>query len=220
MTPDSTLQLYTYFRSSAAYRVRIALNLKGLDWQSLPINLATGEQRSAEYLKHNPQGFVPALQTAGGLITQSLAIIEYLDECYPQPPLLPDSAIDRATVRSMAQQIAMDIHPLNNLRVTQYLTAEMGVDEAGKLRWYQHWIAQGFTAFEESLRHLNSRGQFCFGDSPTVADICLIPQVSNALRFSCPLESYPTINSIYQHCTSLPAFISASPQAQPDFPAP
>jgi maleylpyruvate isomerase len=220
MTPDSTLQLYTYFRSSAAYRVRIALNLKGLDWQSLPINLATGEQRSAEYLKHNPQGFVPALHTAGGLISQSLAIIEYLDECYPQPPLLPDSAIDRATVRSMAQQIAMDIHPLNNLRVTQYLTAEMGVDEAGKLRWYQHWIAQGFTAFEESLRHLNSTGQFCFGDSPTVADICLIPQVSNALRFSCPLESYPTINSIYQYCTSLPAFISASPQAQPDFPAP
>ena len=213
MTIDTDIKLYGYYRSSAVYRVRIALELKHLRWQQIQVNLLEGEQRQAAYMQLNPQGLVPALATSEGLITQSLTISEYLEEKYPQSPLLPSTAIDRACVRSMAQQIAMEIHPLNNPRVTQFLIAELGVDEEAKLQWYRHWIALGFTALEQRLQSTGSNGQYCFGDTATMADVCLIPQVYNAQRFDCPLEDYPLIRSINDHCTALPEFIAASPES-------
>jgi maleylpyruvate isomerase len=221
MSADTELQLYTYYRSSAAYRVRIALELKQLTWQQIPINLLKGEHKQETYLKVNRQGLVPALATSEGVITQSLAIIEYLDEVYPQPPLLPETAIDRAQVRAMAQQIAMEIHPLNNPKVTQFLTNNLGLEETDKMTWYRHWIAQGFTSFERRLNETDvtgSEAMYCFGNSASLADVCLIPQVANALRFDCPMEDYPTINAINKHCTALPAFIAASPKSQADSP--
>lgn len=162
---------------------------------------------------------MPTLATAEGTITQSLAIIEYLEETHPKSPVLPSKAIDRAHVRSMAYQIAMEIHPLNNPKVTQFLMAEMDASEAEKLRWYHHWINVGFTALERRLTLSSSNGRFCFGDAVSLADICLIPQVYNALRFDCPLQGYPTIGAIYDHCQMLPAFAVASPKAQPDYPS-
>ena len=221
MSPDTELQLYSYYRSSAAYRVRIVLALKGLSWKSIPVNLLKGEQKQAGYLQHNPQGLVPALRVQGtqedaGLITQSLAIIEYLEECHSHPSIMPSSAMARAQARSLAQQVAMDIHPLNNPRVTQYLQQTLGADESQKTDWYQHWIAQGFGAFERNLEGLARTGDYCIGNSVTVADICLIPQVYNALRFNCSMQNYPLINAIYKHCTTMPAFIAASPESQPD----
>lgn len=211
MPAESSLSLYSYFRSSAAYRVRIALALKGLEWTELPVNLIAGEERDPEYLVINPQGLVPALETAQGNISQSLAIIEYLEECYPQPPLLPADAFDRAKVRSLAYQVAMEIHPLNNLRVLQFLSGELGVAEDDKLRWYQHWITQGFSAFEATLNSC-SNGMFCYGSAVTLADICLIPQVYNARRFECRLDDFPLIREIYQHCLTQQSFKSAAPQ--------
>ena len=207
--------LYGYFRSSAAYRVRIALNLKGLDYDQIPVNLVKGEQRGDDHLMRNPQGLVPSLVLDdSSVINQSLAICEYLDEVHPEPALLPINALERA--RALAQSVACEIHPLNNLRVLKYLVRGMGADEAAKLAWYHHWIAQGFTALEATLSNAPSSGDFCHGDTPTLADICLIPQVYNAERFECDLSAYPTIQRIAANCRSLPAFEKAAPEVQPD----
>ena len=219
MSANSGLELYSYYRSSAVYRVRIALELKELSWRQLPVSLLDGDQKQETYLQVNPQGLVPALVTLEGTITQSLAIIEYLEETYPQSPLLPGSAIDRAQIRSMAYQIAMEIHPLNNPRVTQFLTTKVGASEAEKMHWYHHWIQVGFTALERRLTVLGSKGSFCFGNSVSLADLCLIPQVYNALRFDCPMQDYPFISAIYSHCSDLAEFVAASPESQSDYPA-
>ena len=209
--------LYGYFRSSAAYRVRIALNLKGLDYDQVPVNLVKGEQRVGVHLARNPQGLVPSLVLDdSSVINQSLAICEYLEEIQPTPALLPVAALARARVRSLAQMMACDVHPLNNLRVLKYLVGELGADEAAKLAWYRHWIDEGFTALEATLSTAPSSGDFCHGDTPTLADICLVPQVYNAERFECDLSAYPTIQRISARCRSLPAFEKAAPEAQPD----
>lgn len=209
--------LYGYFRSSAAYRVRIALNLKGLDYDQIPVNLVKGEQRGGEHLARNPLGLVPSLVLDDcSVVNQSLAICEYLDEVHPEPSLLPVNALERARVRALAQSVACEIHPLNNLRVLKYLVREMGADEAAKLAWYHHWIAEGFTALEATLSNDPGSGDFCHGDTPTLADICLIPQVYNAERFECDLSAYPTIQRIAANCRTLPAFEKAAPAAQPD----
>ena len=209
--------LYGYFRSSAAYRVRIALNLKGLDYDQAPVNLVKGEQRGEANLSRNPQGLVPVLETDEGVqLTQSLAICEYLDERYPEPALLPADAEGRARVRSLAQLVACEIHPLNNLKVLKYLVGELGVDEPTKLAWYRHWITEGFDALESLLTRPAGTGQFCHGDTPTLADLCLVPQVFNAERFDCNLSAYPTIRRIVEHCNALPAFQRAAPGKQPD----
>ncbi|MFT4628925.1 MAG: maleylacetoacetate isomerase [Arenicella sp.] len=213
------LKLSTYFRSTAAYRVRIALQLKGLPHELLPVHLMKdgGEHKTAAYLDKNPSGLVPILETEVRIITQSLAILEYLEEAYPEPSLLPGSAFDRAYIRSISQSIACDIHPLNNLRVLQYLTGELGLDEAAKNTWYQNWIAKGFSAIETNLASSGDTGLCCFGDTPSMADCCLIPQVYNAERFNCPMVAYPTIARITKHCLTLPTFIAAMPDKQPDY---
>lgn len=209
--------LYGYFRSSAAYRVRITLNLKGLDYDQVPVNLVKVEQRSGEHLTRNPQGMVPSLvQDDSSVINQSLAICEYLNEVHPEPALLPIDALARARVRALAQSVACEIHPLNNLRVLKYLVGELGVDEAAKLEWYRHWIAEGFAALEATLSTASSSGDFCHGDTPTLADICLIPQVYNAERFGCDLSAYPVIQRIATQCRSIEAFKKAAPEVQPD----
>lgn len=202
------IKLYDYFRSTASYRVRIALNLKNLAHEKIAVNLIKdgGEQLKAEYLQNNPQGLVPTLVDGSFNLTQSLAILEYLEEKYPQPNLLPTNMEDRARVRSIAQLIACDIHPLNNLRVLQYLTSTGGFSEKAKLSWYKHWVKEGFTALEQLLNRHNSNGKFCVGTQPTIADICLVAQMYNANRFECPLQNYPTIVAINQHCCTLPAF--------------
>ncbi|MFP4137370.1 MAG: maleylacetoacetate isomerase [Halomonas sp.] len=211
--------LYGYFRSSAAYRVRIALNLKDLSYDQVPVNLVKGEQRLDANLGRNAQGLVPSLVTDNGLVlNQSLAICEYLDERYPEPPLLPADAVGRARVRALAQLVACEIHPLNNLRVLKYLVNELGVDEEAKLGWYRHWIAEGFGALEIQLSREAGSGDFCHGDTPSLADICLIPQVYNAERFECDLSAYPTIRRIAANCRTLPSFAAAAPEAQPDAP--
>jgi maleylpyruvate isomerase len=209
--------LYGYFRSSAAYRVRIALNLKGLDYAQAPVNLVKGEQRGEENLARNPQGLVPVLETdEGAQLTQSLAICEYLDERHPEPALLPTDAEGRARVRSLAQLVACEIHPLNNLKVLKYLVGELKVDEQTKLAWYRHWIAEGFAALEARLAGESATGEFCHGDSPSLADICLVPQVFNAERFECDLTPYPTIRRIAERCRMEEAFAKAAPGEQPD----
>ena len=211
------MKLYGYFRSSAAYRVRIALNLKGLGHDQVAIDLINGEQRGADNLARNPQGLVPTLETDSGTrLTQSLAICEYLDERHPEPPLLPADAEGRARVRALAQLVACEIHPLDNLKVLKYLTGELGLDEAAKLAWYRHWIAEGFGALESLLADSPATGEFCHGDTPTLADLCLVPQVFNARRFECELNGYPTIRRITERCDTLDAFQRAAPGAQPD----
>jgi len=212
------MKLYGYYRSSAAYRVRIALQIKGLEWQSVPVNLLTGEQKDQTYGQINSQGLVPTLAAEDKLLIQSLAIIEWLDDEFPQVALLPKDFIDKAQVRALAYQVAMEIHPLNNLRVVKYLKNDLALDESQKMQWYRHWIAQGFTALELSLQQVNCQGQFCFGSSPTLADVCLIPQVYNALRFECEMGDYPLIHRVWQHCNSLMAFKEAAPEAQADCP--
>ena len=203
--------LYDYFRSSASYRVRIALNLKGLAYDSVPVSLLDNAQRAPEYLSKNPQGLVPALLDGEQLLTQSLAICEYLEETYPQPALLPNDAIGRARVRALALSIACDIHPLNNLRVLRRLEAQFAADQAGKDAWYQHWIQSGFEAFEQQIQ--STHGQYCFGDTVTLADLALVPQVYNARRFNCDLSAYPTMLAIEQRCLALDAFARAMPEA-------
>lgn len=212
------MKLYTYFRSSAAYRVRIALNLKGLPYEAVPVHLLRngGEQRQADYLALNPAGLVPALEDGGALLTQSLAIIEYLDETHPQPPLLPGDALGRACIRALAQAIACDIHPINNLRVLQYLSRELGASEEQKTAWYRHWVEEGLAAVEAMLAQAPRSGRFCFGDTPTLADICLVPQVFNAQRFKCNTAHIPTVLRIAEACEALEAFRLAAPANQPD----
>lgn len=210
------MRLYTYFRSSAAYRVRIALNLKGLDYDAVPVHLVRegGQQKKPEFLALNPQGLVPALEDDGQVLTQSLAIIEYLDETRPNPPLLPADPLGRAQVRAIAQAIACDIHPINNLRVLHYLSGQLGLDQAAKDEWYRHWVQTGLHAVEAML---SGAGAFCHGDRPGLADCCLVPQVFNARRFKCDLSALPKISAISERCEALDAFARAAPENQPDF---
>jgi maleylacetoacetate isomerase/maleylpyruvate isomerase len=209
------VRLYGYFRSSAAFRVRIALNLKGLAYEPRFVHLARGEHRQAEYGSLNPQGLVPALEDGGKLLTQSLAIIEYLEEKHPSPPLLPKDLLGRARVRSLALLVACEIHPLNNLRALQYLVNELGHSEQDRDRWYQHWIHDGMAKLEGDLAG-NRRGRFCHGDTPTMADCCLVPQVFNAQRYKCDLSHAPTVMEIFDECMKLDAFQRAQPSRQPD----
>jgi maleylpyruvate isomerase len=210
--------LHTYFRSSAAYRVRIALNLKGLDAQHVPIQLTRdgGAQFADDYRKMNPLALVPLLTEGDFRLSQSLAILEYLDERYPLPPLLPTSIESRAKARQLALTIACDIHPLNNLRVLKYLTGKMGLSDEAKVEWITHWIQLGFEALEAELTRSASRGAYCVGDQPTIADCCLVPQVFNAQRFHVDLSVFPTLLAIHRACEALPAFQAAHPARQPD----
>ena len=211
------MKLYDYFRSSAAYRVRIALNLKGLAPSREFVHLRNNVQRSDDYLALNPQGLVPALVTDGGeVLTQSLAIIGYLDETHPAPPLLPANATERARVRGIALEIACDIHPLNNLRVLLYLKNTLGVADEQKDAWYKYWIDVGLEALETRLARDPATGRFCHGDTPSVADICLVPQMSNARRMKIDVSPFATLTRIETACNALPAFADAAPSKQPD----
>lgn len=207
--------LYSYFRSSAAYRVRIALNIKGLVYQQRSIRLLKGEQRSASFMALNPQGLVPVLDDGGIVLNQSLAICEYLDEAYPDTvPLLPRDTVLRAQARAIAQWVASEIHPLNNLRVLTYLTDTLELGEQRKSEWYHHWIEQGFIALEHMLGQFS--GRYALGDQITLADICLVPQVFNAERFSVDLTHYPRLTQVVAALNELPAFVAAHPTQQPD----
>jgi maleylacetoacetate isomerase len=212
------MKLYTFFRSSASYRVRIAINLKALNCEQVPIHLRRGggEQFSATYKAINPQALVPALEDAGRILTQSLAIMEYLEERYPKPPLLPADPADRALVRSMAFIIACEVHPIQNLRVLVHLKNNLKQSEDDLNLWARHWIDLGLSAFEQIVVSSPKRGKFCFGDTPTLADICLVPQLANARRFGCDLSAYPTLLQIEKACNALPAFADAAPEKQPD----
>mgnify|MGYP001250689511 FL=1 len=213
------MKLYTYWRSSAAYRVRIALNLKGLELDHAIVNLMHdgGAQSKPEYRQLNPQMLVPALELdSGGVLTQSLAIIEYLEETCAEPPLLPTGPLGRARVRAMALAVACDIHPLNNLRVLRYLKNEFDVSEDQKRDWYRHWVSSGLEAIETMLRDSPHKGRFCHNDNPGLADICLVPQVYNARRFDIPLTAFPCVANIDGACLELDAFDKARPEKQPD----
>ncbi|MHA1567321.1 MAG: maleylacetoacetate isomerase [Alphaproteobacteria bacterium] len=212
------MKFYDYYRSSAAYRLRIALNLKGLAPERAFVHLRKGEQSAPDYLKLNPQGLVPALLTDdGAVLTQSMAIIEYLDETQPEPPLLPADALGRARVRAISQAISCDIHPLNNLRVLRQL-GSLGLDEPTRNGpgWYRHWVEIGFTAIEAMLAGHPATGRFCHGDTPTMADCCLVPQIFNATRFGTEIADYPTIKRIFDALAALPAVADAHPSRQPD----
>jgi len=204
--------LFDYYRSSAAYRVRIALNLKGVDYESRPVNLAGGEQKADDYRALNPQGLVPMLEIDGHRLTQSLAIMVYLDQAYPEPPLVPRDPADGAHVRAMALAIACDIHPLNNLRVLKYLKNEFGQEQDAIDTWIRHWITEGFTALETMARP--RAGTFLFGEEPTIADVCLIPQMYNARRFDVPLQAFPTLVRADSNGAKLDAFATAHPDRQ------
>jgi maleylpyruvate isomerase len=211
------MKLYNYFRSSAAYRTRIAFNLKGIQPDTVEVDLRApvNDQLKPDYRSINPQALVPALTVEDTTIAQSLAIIEYLDETYPDPPLMPRSPVNRARVRAMALAIACDMHPLNNLRVLNYLRSPLGQDEETVNAWYRHWIAVGFGGLEQEARRATGDGRHMFGQSVTVADIYLVPQMFNARRFKCDLGPYPTLRAISAHLESLPAFAKAAPEAQP-----
>ena len=216
------LQLYSYFRSSAAYRLRIALHLKGLAFDTVPVHLLKGggEQLQSAYRAINPAALVPALNidadNDGTTLTQSLAIMEYLDETHPQPPLLPADALGRARVRALALTVACDIHPLNNLRVLTYLSGELQASGDARNAWARHWMALGFATLEQHLANDAATGLCCHGDTPTLADCCVVPQVFNARRFELDLAPFPTLTRIAEHCEALPAFIAAHPAQQPD----
>ncbi|MBN3811180.1 maleylacetoacetate isomerase [Paraburkholderia sp. Ac-20347] len=213
------MKLYSYFRSSASYRVRIALNLKNLSYEYVPVHLVRdgGEQLKPEYRKVNPDAIVPTfVDDEQHAIQQSLAIIEYLEETHPEPPLLPKSPVDRAHVRSLALQIACEIHPLNNLRVLKYLKRTLGVDDAAKDAWYRHWVEAGFETLEARLAGDSRTGKLCFGDTPTFADLFLVPQIYNAQRFNVDTTRFPTIQRIHDYAAQLDAFARAAPGAQPD----
>lgn len=212
------MKLHTYYRSSASYRVRIALNLKGLAADPSYVHLSKngGEQFGPAFDSLNPQHLLPVLEDDGLVLPQSLAIIEYLDETRPELPLLPADPKGRARVRALSQAIAADIHPLNNLRVLKYLSEELGVSADQKNAWYRHWVALGLDALERQLAAHPATGRFCHGDTPTMADCCLVPQLYNARRFECDLSGYPTLLAIDERCAALPAFADARPEAQPD----
>lgn len=208
------LKLYDYFRSSACFRVRIALNLKNISYEKMPIHLVNngGEQFSLDYQAINPQCLVPVLQDDEKTITQSLAIIDYLEELYPNPSLLSQDRYQKALIRSFALTVTADMHPLNNLRVLQFLTKEFGVSEEQKTKWYQHWMATGLSALEKQLALQNKSHYFCFGNTPSLADICLAPQMYNARRFLCDISAYPLLRRIDANCQQHPAFIKAWPE--------
>ncbi len=207
------MELFTYYRSSAAYRVRIALNFKGIQYDAMPINLLTGEHKGEEYQRISPQGLVPALRLDDRkIMTQSTAILEWLEESHPSPALLPDDSYQRGVVRSWANIVACDIHPIDNLRVLNYLVGELGANDEQKQAWYQHWIKLGFDVLESQIKAT----PYCHGDQVSMADIYLIPQVYNALRFKFDMTNYPKILSVYERCNQLDAFIQAAPENQPD----
>ena len=219
---NDRLQLYSYWRSSAAYRVRIGLHLKGLSFETTPVHLVRdgGEQHGAAYRALNPQELVPCLLDGERVLSQSMAIMEYLDETRPAPALLPTDPAGRARVRALAQVLACDVHPVGNLRVLQYLESALGASEAQRGEWSRHWIATGFAALEAMLADHPATGIYCHGDTPGLADACLVPQVYNALRWKLPLDAYPTIQRIHAACNDLEAFRHAAPEAQPDAPVP
>jgi maleylacetoacetate isomerase len=212
------MKLYTYFRSSASYRVRIALNLKGLPYEAVPVHLlrAGGEQLQDGYRAINPSALVPTLQDEWVTLSQSMAILEYLEETHPEVPLLPSDALGRARVRELAQIIACDIHPLNNLRVLRYLKHTLEVSDEAKDEWYRHWVKTGLAALETHLARDPGSARFCHGEAPTLADCFLVPQVFNAQRFGIDISAYPFIARINSHCAELPAFVQAHPSQQPD----
>ena len=212
------MKLYNYFRSSASFRVRIALALKGLDYEYVPVHLLKegGQQFAAGFTAMNPAALVPVLDDDGIVLTQSLAIIEYLEETRPQPPLLPADAVGRARVRALALAIACEIHPLNNLRVLGYLSRTLGVSEEQRNTWYRHWVETGLATLEAMLANDPRMGSFCHGDSPSLADVCLVPQIFNAQRFKARLDHVPMVMRIHQHCLTLPAFAQSVPALQPD----
>ncbi|BFG81598.1 maleylacetoacetate isomerase [Paraburkholderia terrae] len=212
------MKLYSYFRSSASYRVRIALALKGLPYEYAAVHLLRGggQQLASVYRELNPDGLVPTLEDGPHVLSQSLAIIEYLDELYPDPPVLPSAPADRAYVRSVALQVACEIHPVNNLRVIQYLKKRLSISDEQKSEWYQHWIDVGFSSLESRLSSEHRVGDFVFGSTPTIADLCLVPQVWNARRFEIPLNRYPTIMRLAANAMALNAFAQAEPSKQPD----
>ena len=212
------MKLYSYFRSSASYRVRIALALKGLPYEYAAVHLLRGggQQLASVYRELNPDGLIPTLEDGPQVLSQSLAIIEYLDELYPDPPVLPSAPADRAYVRSVALQVACEIHPVNNLRVIQYLKKRLSISDEQKSEWYQHWIDVGFGSLERRLSSEHRVGDFVFGRTPTIADLCLVPQVWNARRFEIPLNRYPTISRLAANAMALDAFAQAEPSKQPD----
>lgn len=218
---DHTPVLHGYWRSTAAYRVRIALELKGIAWTHAGVHLVRdgGEQHGEAYRALNPAGLVPALEWRGAVLTQSLAICEFLDEVQPAPPLLPEDPVDRSWIRAIALDVACEIHPLNNLRVQQYLGGTLGLDEAERVRWMHHWMAEGFGAVEGRLSAREPDGGLCLGPEPGLADLCLVAQAYNADRFGFDLGPYPRVQRIVAHCRTLPAFTAAVPEAQPDAPA-
>jgi len=212
------IRLYSYFRSSASFRVRIALNLKGLAYETLPVHLTRsgGEQFVPQFRTLNPDALVPVLEDDGRVLTQSLAIIEYLDETHPEPPLLPGDALERAYVRSFALGIACEIHPLNNLRVLRYLVHTLAASEDAKNAWYRHWVEQGLAALEARVVAERRSGRHVLGDAVTMADVLLVPQVFNAQRFDCRLDHVPTLMGIFENCMQLAAFVESQPSVQPD----
>ena len=210
------MQLYNYFRSSASFRVRIALALKGLSYDYVPVHLVRGEQLKPPFSDMAPTALVPLLVDGERRLTQSMAIIEYLDETHPAPPLLPGDALARARIRALAQDIACEIHPLDNLRVLRYLVKEMKVSEDDKNRWYRHWVETGLDAVERQLAQSPSTGRFCFGDTPTLAECMLVPQVFNAQRMDCRLDHVPTVMRVFGECMQLDAVLRSQPSACPD----
>lgn len=210
------MKLYSYFRSSTSFRVRIVLNLKQLSYEIIPIHLLKngGEQNQPDYLKLNPMGGVPCLDSDAGVLTQSNAICEYINELHPEPALLPEDLFERAWVRSVCNLVGCDIHPVNNLRILNYLTKTLGHDETQKMNWYRHWVTQGFDALEKMLEQ--KAGLYCWGDAVTMADVFIVPQIWSANRFACPMERYPILRRVYENAMLLDAFQQAAPAAQPD----
>jgi maleylacetoacetate isomerase len=209
-------QLYTFFRSSTSFRLRIALAYKGLAYEPHYVSLPNMEHRNPAYLALNPQGLLPLLIDDGHSYIQSMAIIEYLDEAYPEPLLIPKDIRSRAYVRAVSQIIGCDMHPLNNVRVLNHLKTQFGADEAATKAWYAHWITQGFRGLEDYLARMRLHGRYCLGDSVTMADVCLVPQVFNAARFDCPVDGYPIIKAIFERCVELDAVKSTQPDTQKD----
>lgn len=210
------MQLYSFFNSSTSYRVRIALALKGLPYEYLPVDIRKGAHREAAYIERNPSANVPLLVDGDVELGQSLAIIDYLDTEHPEPRLIPADPMERARVLELSYAIACDIHPVNNLRILKYLTGKLGVSEEQKNEWYAHWIAEGLAAVERLLER-HGKGPYCLGETPTLADCCLVPQIANSLRMKCDVSAFPRTMAVYEHCQAQPAFQQAAPSAQPDF---